>query len=348
MPPSMKNWSTAVTLSTCALILWVVSTRRPAGPMVVLESPSADVPVDEAYFQVGLDPNGDRIPQDDPQWASLMPGRSWIGISCCLPSEIVRTQLQLPPGTGLAVIDVVKGGPADRAGIQPHDVLTGVGSSGDAALFATPQDLFAAVEARGEKPLTLNFLRQAQRASATLTPEARPGELSFQEVTADAASPDLVWTIPQVVLPRGIVVELSRSARGPTRIRVRRGDEFWDATAADLTTLPAELRSVVQQLSSPAAMNPVVLADHPEAIPTPDVTALAAAGELGSGISGGDSRSGDAASNYRRELVKHYQEVQQLKNAQRKAAERLEQSQDVIQRRLDELKGTLEKLLDRP
>lgn len=347
MPPSMKNWSTAVTLSTCALILWVVSTR-PAGPTVLRDSQSLDVPADEAYFQVGLDPNGDRIPQDDPQWASLMPGRSWIGISCCLPSEIVRAQLQLPPGTGLAVIDVVKGGPADRAGIQPHDVLTGVGSSGDAAMLATPQDLFAAVETHGEKPLTLNFLRQAQRVSATLTPEERPPELSFQQVTADALSPDLVWTIPQVVLPRGVVVELSRSARGPTRIRVRRGDEFWDATAADLTTLPAELRPVVQQLSSPAGMTPVVLADHPAAIPTPDATALAAAGELGSGISGGSLGSRLTVSSYRRHLSKHYQEVEQLKNAQREAAERLEQSQDVIERRLDELKGTLEKLLDRP
>ncbi len=348
MPPSMKNWSTAVTLSTCALILWVVTTRRPPTPVASVAAASVEPSAGGPYFQRGTDHQQGLIPQDDPRVAALAPGRLWIGISCSLPSEVLRSQLQLKPGTGLVVIDVVKQGPADRAGIQPHDVLLGRDASGTTTPFATPGELFAAVEAHGAEPLTLQYLRQARVASATISPEARPEDLTLAEPSTDAPAPSVAWTIPQIVLPRGVLLEFSRSSRGTTRIRVRRGEEFWDATAADVSALPADLRPVVRQLSLPLAMDQVVLADHPDAIPTPDVLLSASTDELTAGVGGARSKSSEIAGNYRRDLFKHYQEVQRLQNAQREAAERLEQNQDVIQRRLEDLKGTLEQLLEQP
>lgn len=56
--------------------------------------------------------------------------RPWLGLSVAPLPTGARTSPPLPRSTGLLVAEVVRGGPADRAGIRAGDVVFRVGSTG--------------------------------------------------------------------------------------------------------------------------------------------------------------------------------------------------------------------------
>jgi len=83
----------------------------------------------------------------------------------------IAEQLGLPDTRGALVLTVVDGGPADRAGIRPGDVLTAL----DGKEIASPEDLLA--ELRGKSPdqaVNVAYRRGTESKEAKVTLAARP------------------------------------------------------------------------------------------------------------------------------------------------------------------------------
>lgn len=52
--------------------------------------------------------------------------RGWIGVEPREVTSEIADSLKLPPGTGILIAGVVRGGPADTAGVKPGDVLLAI------------------------------------------------------------------------------------------------------------------------------------------------------------------------------------------------------------------------------
>jgi serine protease DegQ len=96
---------------------------------------------------------------------------SYLGIQPDQVSREVAGQLGLDRAAGVVVLEVVQGGPADRAGLRPGDVIVRMG---DAAVD-TVEDLFG--ELRQRKPssqVRITFIRDRREQQATVTLADRP------------------------------------------------------------------------------------------------------------------------------------------------------------------------------
>jgi S1-C subfamily serine protease len=96
---------------------------------------------------------------------------SYLGIQPDQVTREVAGQLGLDRAAGVVVLEVVQGGPADRAGLRPGDVIVRMG---DAAVD-TVEDLFG--ELRQRKPssqVRITFIRDRREQQATVTLTDRP------------------------------------------------------------------------------------------------------------------------------------------------------------------------------
>jgi serine protease DegQ len=96
---------------------------------------------------------------------------SYLGIQPDQVTREVATQLGLDQARGVVVLEVVEGGPAAQAGLEPADVITGM----DDARIETVEDLFG--ELRQRKPgsqARLTFIRGGRSQEATVTLADRP------------------------------------------------------------------------------------------------------------------------------------------------------------------------------
>ena len=111
------------------------------------------------------------------------------------PSNRLRAKLQLQPRFGLLALDVVKDSPASKAGLRPHDILLRLDSEA-----LTGQDaLIQIVQARGEKTIPLEIVREGKKETIAITPERRKS----MNVAAMTEGPFMVnWDI---VLPGGVL-----------------------------------------------------------------------------------------------------------------------------------------------
>ena len=96
---------------------------------------------------------------------------SYLGIQPDQVTREVAAQLGLDRAAGVVVLEVVQGGPADRAGLRPGDVIVRM----DDAAVDTVEDLF--VELRHRKPssqVRITFIRDHREQQATVTLTDRP------------------------------------------------------------------------------------------------------------------------------------------------------------------------------
>jgi S1-C subfamily serine protease len=96
---------------------------------------------------------------------------SFIGLGLGEITQQIAEELGLPDTRGALALTVQEGGPADKAGIRPGDVLTRL----DGAELATPEDLLAAL--RGKSPgqtVTVEFRRGTTRQEVKVPLAARP------------------------------------------------------------------------------------------------------------------------------------------------------------------------------
>ena len=96
---------------------------------------------------------------------------SYLGIQPNQVTSEVASQLGLDQARGVVVLEVVEGGPADRAGLRPGDVIVRM----DDAAVDTVEDLFG--ELRQRKPssqVRITYLRDGREQQATATLADRP------------------------------------------------------------------------------------------------------------------------------------------------------------------------------
>lgn len=206
--------------------------------------------------------NSAQVPHEQP--------KHWIGVSTEELSDLVRTQLKLDEGVGLAVIRVVDESPAKEAGIELHDVIVQVNE--------TPMTEFAelsnAVKEAGEagESMTIEYVRKGKRRKVEITPAERPqpennvvdlevaNELDLRTLklaladTSRHGQPFARWVAvgPAVVvdssrsLPKGVTIRVEKTGGDEARIHVERDGQFWDVTEKTLGELPENLRGPVQ------------------------------------------------------------------------------------------------------
>ncbi len=99
----------------------------------------------------------------------------WLGLGLGEVTPLTRIQFGLPEGVGIAVEQVAKGSPADKAGLKTHDILTRL----DDQLLLSPQQLQQLVRHKKEgDPVTLTFVRQGKEQKLTATLAKAPADMA--------------------------------------------------------------------------------------------------------------------------------------------------------------------------
>ncbi|ROR29661.1 S1C family serine protease [Inmirania thermothiophila] len=100
--------------------------------------------------------------------------RGWLGVEIQELTPALAESLGAEPGRGVLVAGVLRGGPADRGGIEPGDVLLAI----DGAPLATPDDLLERIARRrpGET-VRVEILRQGRRLALEAPVGQRPARL---------------------------------------------------------------------------------------------------------------------------------------------------------------------------
>src|SRR5579883_280927 len=95
------------------------------------------------------------------------PPTYWIGVSVAPVEPALRSQLQLTGKPGLIVTDVVKDGPAAKAGVRLYDILLKF----DGVELVDQAGLTQLVQSRGERAIALEIFRGGQKQEVKITPE---------------------------------------------------------------------------------------------------------------------------------------------------------------------------------
>jgi membrane-associated protease RseP (regulator of RpoE activity) len=111
-------------------------------------------------IEIGLGP----IPSERPTYA--------IGVVTSPVDPLLRAQLQLPDGQGLAIRHVDEKGPAAEAGLVHGDILLTLNGKP----LDSEQTLYTSVQSEGEKPVTLELIHNGSRQRMTLSPVRRKAD----------------------------------------------------------------------------------------------------------------------------------------------------------------------------
>lgn len=204
--------------------------------------------------------------------------RYWIGLQGGpIDSKVLRTQFQLADDVGVVVQHVVPDSPADKAGLQRHDIIVAVNGEPICGMEALQE----AVVASETKPLKLKVIRLAEETTVEVTPAERPKDApAFSPMTPQEAlrgnfvdlqglleqlqKGDIPggWQVfgPGVIsrggvnfdkLPAGVSVSITRKAGEPPTITVKKDDQTWIVKGDDeeaLKELPEDVRPFVEQM----------------------------------------------------------------------------------------------------
>jgi membrane-associated protease RseP (regulator of RpoE activity) len=195
----------------------------------------------------------------------------WIGVPVSPVDATLRAHLpSLSAEAGLIANDVVKGSPADKAGLQKNDLLVSLGGKP----LKTPDNLIEQIQASAGKPTPLEILRAGKPTTLAVTPEKR----AHPTTVVNRSRPRIAY---QLVNPHGgvevganpahgvIIEELNRVVQGvpkgadhkPIDIQLKlranqgEGDDATDAhIQAQLKEMSAkldEIRKLLDQLKKP-------------------------------------------------------------------------------------------------
>jgi hypothetical protein len=198
--------------------------------------------------------------------ASKLQRTSWIGMALAPADETLRAQLGLDEGTGVVVTAVVEDSPAAKAGVRKHDILVSV----DEAPVAAAADVVKAVDAAGDKPITVTLLRGGEKTTLEVTPEKRrptqpieieiggEGGLVVRNAAEYLVRPGAILkrhaTLSRILsnglgeLPENLSITITKSGKQPAQIVVKRDDENWEVTEDQLDELPDDVRPHVDRM----------------------------------------------------------------------------------------------------
>ena len=117
----------------------------------------------------------------------------FIGVSLDPVDNAVRTQLGLPAGQGVVISDVIKGSPAEKAGVKKFDIAVGLGDK----VVGTPDALAHQVQVSRDAPTVLKLLRGGKNLNISLAADVRKVDSEAQEKAARLALADLEMAIDQ-------------------------------------------------------------------------------------------------------------------------------------------------------
>ncbi len=102
--------------------------------------------------------------------------RGWLGVVLEPLSDDLATSLGAPKGKGVIVKRVLPGGPAEKAGLQPNDVIL---RFGDLSVEDLQHFQRLVLDAPVDRPVSLRVLRQGKEVAVSVTvaeaPPERPG-----------------------------------------------------------------------------------------------------------------------------------------------------------------------------
>jgi serine protease Do len=92
--------------------------------------------------------------------------RPWLGVSMLSVTPIIASQYSLSTDSGVLVVQVVSGSPADQAGLQPYDVVTSIGGQE----VSTAEGMRLAIHARqvGDE-VEIVYLRGSEQGTTRAT-----------------------------------------------------------------------------------------------------------------------------------------------------------------------------------
>jgi hypothetical protein len=192
-------------------------------------------------------------------------------------------------GEGVLVTSVAEGGPADKAGIKPHDIVM---AAGDKPIKGQG-DLLEAVKAADGKELSLKLMRGGKPTTVTVTPEK--SEFAWEENVSKFKDNEYVKVLkdeirekmkdagvdlrlqfiePGAFLPKGadflidrradfpddLNVNIKKEGKKPADIEVKQGDKTWNVKEDKLAELPDEVRRHVEGLLGHGPMRFKVIA----------------------------------------------------------------------------------------
>jgi hypothetical protein len=206
----------------------------------------------------------------------------WLGVQGePLSNSVLRTQLQLADGVGLAIANVMKDSPAEKAGLRVHDVLLSVNGEQITDMTVLQQ----AVAASNGKPIELKVIRLAKETTIEVTPEPRPEHLAgvqggnplnelnqlhgnvpmeqlqamLQQLQQNGVpgnarmfGPGMVFNGQAIAaIPGGVQVSIARKNGESPTVTVTKGDQTWTVNGDDkeaLAKLPDDVRPFVERM----------------------------------------------------------------------------------------------------
>lgn len=197
----------------------------------------------------------------------------WVGAECYPVPPALKAHLGLESGRGLLVAQVLPEGPAAKAGLREHDVLTAAAGKplGEVA------DLIAAIDAAGQNALALDLVRDGKPMTLQVQPAKRPEAPEVADEDMDVLRgwlermmpgenlpPRFFVLRPGTILPPGVsalpplpddaTVVITRRGSQPARIVVEQGSKRWEVTEKELDKLPSDLRAHVERMVHPYLM----------------------------------------------------------------------------------------------
>jgi membrane-associated protease RseP (regulator of RpoE activity) len=202
----------------------------------------------------------------------------WIGLrGRGVDDPVLRTHLQLAEGTGIVVEDVVADSPAQKAGLQKHDIILRANDD----MVDSMETLQTHVQTGKDKPIELEIIRLGKETTATVTPAERPADYQqlaggadgvgvgpggfggdigrmIQQQLQAGGMPGMRQIGPGMILndqrmdlnamPNGMSIQVQREGDGPAKITIKKGEETWTVTSDDakaLAELPEDVRNAV-------------------------------------------------------------------------------------------------------
>ena len=176
-----------------------------------------------------------------------------LGVQLEKPSGVLAEQLDLKPDTGLVIVDVMRGMPAEKAGLKKNDVLLQWAGKDIATDVEAFQTMIA--EAKAGEKVDAVVLRKGKKETikgieipeAAKVPEAKPRERdNFNQVQTQIDGD----TATIQASARGVKYDISGAMEGrkivPSKIVITDRDET--TTFASLDKVPEKYRPTVDKL----------------------------------------------------------------------------------------------------
>jgi serine protease Do len=162
--------------------------------------------------------------------------RGWLGVQTSLDNRELSPELKAHYGVsgGALVEDVVKGSPADRAGLRPEDIVIRFGSR-TINTFGDLEEAVSATPPNTRVPLTV--VRDGRQVNLTLTLGVRPSEQSLARPSGGGEGGSEGEPTPEAVRGKfGLTVGPSAAGPGVEVVSVAPGSPAADAgiSAGDL------------------------------------------------------------------------------------------------------------------